>query len=64
MQGLARELVGKARDGRGQSMWRHPRSSFQDEKEGYLKMQGEVALAGVPRRKTWRWAWERARESA
>ena len=41
-------------------------SSCQDEKEGYLKVQGEVALVVVPRRKTWRWerAWERARESA
>lgn len=48
----------------GKSMWRHPRSSFQDEEERYLEMQEEVALMGVPKRKTWRWACERARESA
>lgn len=46
--GSARELVGKAQVGQVQVEAPKVGASCQDEVEGYLEVQGEVALVGVP----------------
>lgn len=47
-QGLARELVGKAQVGQVQVEAPKVGASCRDEVEGYLEVQGEVALVEVP----------------